>query len=330
MKKIFLGLMILVFSLVVLAGCGGKEAAKKDTAKKDTYPTKPVTLIVSYAAGGGTDLGARLLAPHLEKELGVPVVVVNKPGAAGWVGWSELLKSQPDGYTLGYVNAPSVFAGYLNPSTKRKETIDSFELLVNHVYDPGVIAVRADDKRFATAKDLIEYAKQNNMTATVNGVGSEPHLAALNMNKQLGTKFKPVQFTGNSEALVSVLGGHVEVLLVKVGEAVSAAKDGQIRILAVMTPNRSPQLPDVPTFKEAVGSDITYHSFRGVAGPKGMDPKVVAKLQDAIEKALKNPEHIKKMKEMGLDVDGTKGEAYKQILKKEEQTMISLKSLLGW
>ena len=329
MKKIICSVMILAFSVLILVGCGGKEAAKKD-AKKDAYPSKPITLIVSYSAGGGTDLGARLLAPHLEKELGVPVVVVNKPGGGGWVGWSELLKSKPDGYTLGYVNAPAVFAGYLNPSTKRKETIDNFELLVNHVYDPGVIAVRADDKRFATVKDLIEYAKKDSLTATVNGVGSEPHMAALNMNKQLGTKFKPVQFSGNSEALVNVLGGHVDVLLVKVGEALSAAKDGQIRILAVMVPKRSSQLPDVPTFKEAIGSDITYHSFRGVAAPQGMDPQVVAKLQTAIEKAMKNPEHIQKMKEMGLEIDGTKGDAYKQMLKKEEATMIGLKSLLGW
>lgn len=325
MKRILFLTVILAISLFALTGCGGKQAVKSDG-----YPDKPITLIVSYAAGGGTDLGARLLAPHLEKELGVPVVVANKPGGSGWVGWSELLKSKPDGYTLGYVNVPAVFGGYLNPSTKRKETIDDFEMIINHVYDPGIIAVRADDKRFATIKDLIEYAKKNELTAASNGVGSEPHVAALQMNKELGTKFKPVQFAGNSEALVNVVGGHVDVLLVKVGEALTPAKEGQIRILAVMVPKRVQQLPDVPSFKEAIGSDISYHSFRGVAGPKGMDPKIVAKLQSALEKAMKNPEHVQKMKEMGLEIDGTKGEEYKKILKQEEAKMISIKGLLGW
>lgn len=322
--KRFLGLaMILAFSLAAITGCG-------TNAKKDAYPNKPVSLIVSYSAGGGTDLGARLLAPHLEKELGVPVVVTNKPGGSGWVGWSELLKSKPDGYTLGYVNAPAVFGGYLNPSTKRKETIDDFELIINHVYDPGIIAVRADDKRFATIKELIEYAKKNELTAACNGVGSESHVAALQMNKELGTKFKPVQVAGNSEALVNVVGGHVDVLMVKVGEAMMPAKEGQIRILAVMVPKRVSQLPDVPSFKEAIGSDISYHSFRGVAAPKGMDPAIVAKLQAALEKAMKNPEHVQKMREMGLEIDATKGEEYKKILKQEEAKMISVKGLLGW
>ncbi|MCX7780101.1 MAG: tripartite tricarboxylate transporter substrate binding protein [Negativicutes bacterium] len=325
MKKYFSAIILLLISLTVLTGCGGKEPAKKDA-----YPNKPITLIVSYAAGGGTDLGARLLAPHLEKELGVPVVIVNKPGGGGWVGWSEMLKSQPDGYTLAYVNAPAVFAGYLNPSAKRKENIDNFNLIINHVYDPGIIAVRADDKRFTDMQDLIEYARKNELTATINGVGSEPHLAALQINQQLGTKLKPVQFAGNSEALVNVLGGHIDVLLVKVGEALQPAKEGQIRILAVMVPKRVSQLPDVPTFKEATGADIQYHSFRGIAGPKDIDPQIVTKLQTAFEKAMKNPEHIKKMQEMGLEIDGTKGEAYKQMLKKEEATMNSLKSLLGW
>jgi tripartite-type tricarboxylate transporter receptor subunit TctC len=270
------------------------------------------------------------LTPYLEKELGVPVVVVNKPGGGGWIGWAELLNSKPDGYTLGYVNAPAVFAGYLNPSTKRKESIENFDFIINHVLDVGIIAVRANDTRFATVKDLIEYARLNSITATSNGVGSEPHLAALQMNQQLGVKLKPVQFAGNSEGLVNVLGGHVDVLMVKVGEVLQPVQDGQIKVLAVMASKRAPQLPDVPTFKEATGSDIEYRSLRGIAVPKGMEPNAVAKLQAALEKAMKHPDHVKKMREMGLEIDGTKGDAYRQMLKKEEATMISLKGLLGW
>ncbi|WP_248928408.1 tripartite tricarboxylate transporter substrate binding protein [Paenibacillus hamazuiensis] len=337
-KKISMAVaLILMFVLVI--GCAQKETgsnskqqtnAGASSAKKTEYPTKPITLIVSYAAGGGTDLGARLLTPYLEKELGVPVVVENKPGGGGWVGWAEMLGAKPDGYTLGYVNAPAVFAGYLNPSAKRKETIDNFELIMNHVIDPGVIAVRADDKRFSNVKDLIEFAKKNELSANANGVGTENHIAALQMNKELGTKLRSVQFSGSAESITSVIGGHVDVLFAKVGEVLEPMKAGQIKILAVMTPERVPQLPDVPTLKESIGSNIEYHSLRGIAGPKGMDPQIVAKLQDAFEKAMKNPEHEKKMSDMGLKVDGTKGEAFKQLLKKEEASMVEVKGLLGW
>ena len=240
------------------------------------------------------------------------------------------MNSKPDGYTLGYVNVPAVFAGYLNPSTKRKETIDNFDLIINHVLDAGVIAVRSNDTRFTTAKELIEYAKKNELTASGAGVGSEPHMAALQMNQQLGTKLKSVHFGGNSEALVNVLGGHVDVLLIKAGEVLQSMQDGQIKVLAVMDSQRSPKMPDVPTFKEAAESDIQFRSLRGIAAPKGLDPQIAAKLQTALEKAMKNPEHVKRMRDMGLEIDGTTGEAYKQMLKKEEAAMIGIKGLLGW
>ena len=329
--------LILMFVLVV--GCAQKETgsnsnqqtnADANNTTKAEYPTKPITLIVSYAAGGGTDLGARLLTPYLEKELGVPVVVENKPGGGGWVGWAELLGAKPDGYTIGYINAPAVFAGYLNPSANRKETIDDFELIMNHVVDPGVIAVRADDNRFSDVKDLIEFSKENELSANANGIGTENHIVALQMNKELGTKFRSVQFSGAAESITGVIGGHVDVLFAKVGEVLEPMKAGQIKILAVMTPERVPQLPDVPTFKESIGSNIEYHSLRGIAAPKGMDPQIVAKLQDAFEKAMNNPEHVQKMSDMGLTVDGIKGEEFKQLLKKEEETMSQMKGLLGW
>lgn len=337
MKKILSLSGIAILTLSILMGCGQQEvnsnkennASQANKASQD-YPNKPIKLIVSYAAGGGTDLGARQLTPFLEKELGVPVVVENKPGGGGWVGWSQMLSAQPDGYTLGYVNAPAVFAGYLNPSAGRKENLDSFEFIINHVIDAGVVAVRANDNRFSNVNDLIEYAKKNKITVNSNGVGTENHMAVLQMNKQLGTKFESVQFGGSAESLTSVLGGHVDVLFAKVGEVLEPAKAGQLKILAVMTPERVPQLPDVPTLKESNGSTIEYHSLRSIAGPKGMDPQVVAKLQAAFEKAMKNPDHVKKMNEMGVNVDGTKGEALVQTLKKEEAIMNDLKGLLGW
>lgn len=336
MKKLVALTAICVLSLGTIIGCAAKQPAapnsssQQPSAQTVDFPKKPITLVVSFAAGGGTDLGARLLTPILEKELGVPVVVENKPGGGGWVGYSQMLGSKPDGYTLGYVNTPGLITGYVNPTAKRQENLDSFEFIINHVVDAGVLAVRADEKRFTNIKELVEFAKTNEISASSNGVGSGNHFASLQMNKQLGTKFRSVQFGGTSEALTGVLGGHVDVLVAKVGEVVEPMKEGQLKVLGVMMPERVPQLPDVPTLKESLGVSIENYSIRGIAGPKGMDPQIVAKLQTALDKAMKDPEHVKKMNDMGLNIDTTKGAEFKEMLKKEEKAVNDLKSLLGW
>ncbi len=331
MKKTLVIVTLLMLVVGTLAGCGGsKDAASpgKSAAKVD-YPTKPITIIVGYAAGGGTDLGARVLAPLLEKELGVPVVIENKPGASAWIAYSEVLKAKPDGYTLGYLNTPSLVFGELNPANKRPK-FESFDYIANHVIDPAVIAVRADDKRFNTAKDLVEYAKKNELTATTNGVGSSNHIGILTLNDKLGIKLKSVHFGGTGEALTAVLGGHVDILICKVGEILEPVKEGQFKVLASATKERAPQLPNVPTLKEAVGVEVINYTTRGIGAPKGLDPQVMAKLQAAVEKAMKNPEHMQKMEKMGLTVDGRKGEEYKKLVAEEEKALADVAHLLGW
>lgn len=332
MKRLPVMMLSFILLLGLLSACGTADnAAQSMNNDTSTYPEKPIKLIVSYSAGGGTDTGARLLTPYLEEELGQSVVVENKPGAAGWLGWGELAHAEPDGYTLGYVNAPAIFAGYVNPSANRKENLESFEFITSHVKDAGVIAVKADDERFKDINSLIEYARKNEVSVTSNGgVGSENHMAALQMNKELKTKFRSVQYDGASEAITGVMGGHVEVLMAKVGEVIQPAKNGDLRVLAVTVPERVEQLPDVPTLKETTGSDITFYSLRGIAAPKGTDPEIIGKLQAAFDKAMNNEEHVAKMKEMGLIIDGMQGEEFLNVLKEEEAKMIQLKGVIGW
>ncbi|WP_053365773.1 tripartite tricarboxylate transporter substrate binding protein [Bacillus sp. FJAT-27245] len=328
--KLFSFVLIL---MLLLAACSSNNTTAKsegkEKKKEKTFPDKPITLIVSFAAGGGTDLGARILAPYLEDELGVPVVVENKPGGGGWIGYADLIKAKPDGYTIGYLNTPGLITGYLNPTTKRQQNLDDFEYIASHVLDAGVIAVKADDNRFNTIEDLIKYAKKNNVTATTNGVASGNHIASLQLNDQIGTKFKPVHFDGTAEAFTAVLGGHVDVLVAKAGEVLEPVKEGQMKVLAVMMEERIAQFPDVPTLKETVG-DVVNYSSRGIGAPKGLDPEVLKVLQDAFEKAINNPEHIAKMEELGLNVDLHIGEDYKNILLEEEKVVSNLKSVLGW
>ncbi|MDQ0221139.1 tripartite tricarboxylate transporter substrate binding protein [Peribacillus cavernae] len=334
MKKLILSLLLI--SLVALTACGNggsqeTSSSKESKAKgKSNFPNKPITLIVSFEAGGGTDTGARTLMPYVEKELGVPITVVNKPGAGGWVGWSELARAKPDGYTIGYINTPNLITGYVNPSFKRKENLDSFELIANHVTDVGAIAVRKDDDRFKDINDLVELAKKKQLTTTSTGVGSDDHFAAVKMNKNLGTKFEAVHTKGFGENLSNILGGHVDVMFANVGEVVKPQEEGQLKVLAVMLPERSPLLPDVPTLKEAGMGDISSASARGIAVPKGMDKENLDILRAAFEKGIKNAKHQEKMEDMGLLVDFRKGDDYTNMLKDEEANVNNLKELLGW
>lgn len=337
MRKIFAMLTVVALFTTLLAGCAQGPQKSTNTPKTDQstaqqidWPKKPITLIVPYAAGGGTDLSARILKPYLEKELGVSVVVENKPGGGGWVGWSALATSKPDGYTIGYMNFPNVIAGYLNPSMKRTENLDSFQFIINHVVDAGVIAIRPDEKRFTNIKELVEYAKNNDLTMNTSGVGSANHFVGVQMNKQLGMKFRFVQTDGTAQAIPNVLGGHVDVLVAGISETMEMLKNGQLKPIAVFGSQRVPQLPDVPTINEAVGAKTEKFISRGIAGPKGIDSQIVAKLEAAFEKAEKNAEHIKKIGDVGMEVETTKGDAYKQLLKKQEGSISELKSVFGW
>ena len=318
---------LLAVSLAVFFTIG--LVAIGNTQTKDKYPNRPINVMCNYAAGGSSDLGVRALMAVVEKDLGVPMNIINRPGAGGWVGWMELLKAKPDGYTISLINTPNLITGYLNPALKRKENIDSFALICNHVTDPGAIAIRNDEKRFKSMKELVEYAKKNDVTTTSTGIMGDDHIAALKFNRKYGTKFEAVHNKGAGESITTVLGGHVDVMFANVGDVTTLYNNNGITVLAVMSAKRSPLLPKVPTLKE-LGYDGVYSwSARGYAAPKGTPPEIIATLNAAFKKAMLSPGHMNKMNEMGLQIDyQDKDELYKS-LKSEEQGVLSIKDLLG-
>lgn len=285
------------------------------------YPAKPVSLIVAYGAGGGTDVTARLLAKDLEKVLGQPVTVQNVTGGGGWTGWGSLAKAEPDGYTIGYINIPNIFAGYLDPKIGRQESLDSFTLLMNHVTDYCVWAVK-EDSPHKTVSDVIEAAKSGPVSVTAHGHGNDDHLAILAMQKTTGVEFKVVHNQSTSESKAQVLGGHVDVLGANVSEVIS----GELRVIGVMSDDRSEFLPDVATFKEQ-GFDQNCSVSRGIAGPKGLPSDITEKITAALEKTLASDEHRKAAKDLGLAIEVVKGQAYIDFLKKTEG---QIKELMGW
>ena len=293
------------------------------------FPARGLLVIVPYAAGGGSDVSARLLARDLEPILGKPVTVENRAGGGGWIGWGSLAASKPDGHTIGYINAPSMFAGYLDRAQggARSENLESFTPLINHVVDPNLWAVRPDSK-FKTVKDVIDEAKRRPGTITLNGGGhgTDDHVAALGIGANNGTSFQMVHFRGTPEGKTQVLAGNIEVLACNVSEVAEDIKAGQFRILGVMSAERSPFIPNGPTFREQ-GFNEVWAVSRGDAAPAGLPKDVEIALIGYLEKTIGSKEHKAKAEALALDPQIIKGEDYRKFLKDNEQ---ATKKLMGW
>lgn len=259
------------------------------------YPDKPINVIVSYSPGGGTDLIARAIAPFMEKYLGnnARIVILNRPGAGGAIGFASLAASAPDGYTIGFINTPNVMtipierdAGY---------TIDKFETLGNIVDDPGNFSVH-NDSPIKSLKDLAAAAKAKPGAVTygTTGVGSDDHLAGLLFSRVAGVQLNHIPMKGAADVKTGVVGHQIDVAAMNIGEAMQAAAGGApMRQLGVMAAKRSSVAPNVPTFAEQ-GFNLEMSSLRGIAAPKGLPPAVKQQLVQAIERAANDPEFQKK------------------------------------
>jgi tripartite-type tricarboxylate transporter receptor subunit TctC len=294
------------------------------------FPAKGLTIIVPYGPGGGSDITARLLAKDLEVVIGKPVTVENRAGGGGWIGWGSLAASPPDGYTLGYINAPSMFAGYLDRSIaggSRKENLESFTPLMNHVIDYNVWAVKAGSK-FKTVKDVIEEAKKNpgKLTANGGGHGSDDHIAILAIEANTGAKLTMVHFRSTAEGKTQVLGGHIDILAANISEIAEDVRSGQVRVLGVMSPTRSKFLPNAPTFREQ-GYNEVWAVSRGIAGPAGLPKPVETALIGFLEKTITTKEHQAKAEALSLEPRVIKGDEYRKFLKDNEQ---ATKRLMKW
>ncbi|WP_218314173.1 tripartite tricarboxylate transporter substrate binding protein [Halomonas sp. 18071143] len=294
------------------------------------YPERPISTLISFGAGGNTDVGARILFPAVERELGVPLNIINRPGGGGWVGWTQLLNSPSDGYTLGYINTPNLITGYLDPQYRRNVDLADFEPIANHVTDYGVISINKDEKRFSDIDELVAYAQANVLTASTTGANGDDHIAMLKMNHQYNTQFVPVHTTGTAEQRAAIQGGHVDVNFSNVGDTNMAHRNGDLNIIAIMAPERSSFIPDVPTLEELGYSGVISWSARGIAAPKGIDPAQRELLEAAFVRGMQDPEHMARMEEMGLMVDIRTGDAYREMLEEEEESVRALEDLLGW
>jgi len=267
------------------------------TAALADYPEKPIEVIVGYSAGGGTDVMARTVAKFLEEELGegASVVIKNMPGAGGQIGFTEVAKAAPDGYTLGTFNLPAALA--LTHDRDADYDVNSYTYLANFVEDPNTITVAASSP-FQTLGELLDAAKADPgaITLGLSSLGGNDHFGANMIAAAAGAEFTLVPFKGASNARTAIMGGHVAGGTMTLGQTTNFPDE--LRVLAVLAGERSPFRPDVPTAKE-LGFDVQMSSLRGIVAPAGMDEAMADQLRAALTAVNANPDFQAMMAEQG-------------------------------
>ena len=273
------------------------------SAFAQTYPSKPIRLLVPFAPGGSTDLIARIVADPLGKALGQPVVVENKAGGGGVIGALEVSRAAPDAYTLGLATASSAATNpAINPAIAYKPLTD-FTPVINMVATPNVLAIHPS----FPAKDMAGFlkelrAKPGRYDYASSGTGGIGHLQ-MELFKQLSNTFVVhIPYAGAGPALRDTVGGQVPIIFDNLPSALPHIQGKRLVALAVAAPERVAELPDVPTFKELGMAPVNRPALYGIWGPKAMPAPLVAQLNAAVRKVLQDPAVIKRIEATGSRV----------------------------
>ena len=283
------------------------------------FPAKDITLVCPWSAGGGTDTLSRALVKNAKKYLGVNVNVVNKTGGMGAVGMGDVAHAKPDGYTVCMLTTQlSTYRlmGLADLSYR------NFDLLMLLNRSEGVIAVKADSQ-WKTMKDLIDYARANPGKLTVGhtGAGGAWHLAMASLATSNHVEFTYVPFDGAAPSRTALLGGHVDVVPAGVDELLQLYQSGQIRVLAIASDQRNPAMPDVPTYAEAGFPSDPISDWRGLGAPKGLPPKVLAKLEQGFKKCFDDPEFKKLADQLAIHLVYKNSKDFGKFLAGMEKTL---------
>ncbi|MGI6630581.1 MAG: tripartite tricarboxylate transporter substrate binding protein [Bacillota bacterium] len=282
----------------VISGCSSN--AENDS--EVNFPEQPVTLVVPYGAGGGTDVIARKVASLAERSLGETITVVNKPGGVTAPAMLEISQSKPDGYNLLVVSTPLVTLRHINDDITI--SYEDFEPIVGMNEDLYCISVLADSE-FNSVQDIVDFAKEHpgELKIGAAGPGGTFYMSVLSFLDATGIDAKIVPHPEGVNAIrTALLGNHVDVIAVGVGDILEFVKGKQIKVLAVAGNERNSYLPDVPTLKEEGIDAVPVSTFRGIVGPKGMPEEVVETLHSAFKEALESQELVDFMESSALDV----------------------------
>jgi tripartite-type tricarboxylate transporter receptor subunit TctC len=294
------------------------------------YPERPITLIVPWGAGGGTDATGRILASLMEQELGVPVSVVNRTGGSGVVGHSAIATAAPDGYTLGVV---TVEIGMMHWQGLTELTYEDYTPLALYNADPAGLQVRADSE-WDSAQAVLDAVKASpgDHKSSGTGQGGIWHLALAGMLQEAGiapdaAPWVPSQ--GAAPGLQDLVAGGVDIVTCSVPEAQALLEAGRVKSLAVMSPERNPTFPDVPTLKEATGLDWQVAAWRGIAGPKGLPQEVSDKLVPLLQQIWEGQEFRDFMAQRGFGLVWRDPEGFRTYMAESDESLGSVMKAVG-
>ena len=272
-------------------------------ALAQTYPSKPVTIVVPFPPGGSSDMIGRALAQKMSESLGQSVVVENKPGATGAIGATVVKNAHPDGYTL-LVSSLAVFV--VNPhlqKTLQYDPLKDFDLITVAVQAPNVLVCNPGFEA-KTVQDVIAYEKKNpgKLTFASSGAGSSDHLTAELFWQKTGTTGLHVPYKGGAPAISDLIAGHAQCSFQNINAVISHIQADKLKALAITSAKRSPLLPNVPTLAEAGVKGVDVYSWQAMAAPKGLPADVRNKIQKAAVAALKDPVVAKRMTDIGFEI----------------------------
>ena len=295
MKRI-LALALTLVMIFALVGAGSAYA--------DFKPDGPVSMIVAYKAGSGTDNTARILAKYAEKYVGQTIVIDNAEGGSGSIGWSKLADSDPDGLTIGFINLPNFSSSIVNDMGTY--TVDSFAPICNHVTETSIVIVRAADDRFPDLKSLVEFGKANEGTkqellASTNGPQASNHIGAQAFANSAGFLYTDIPQGGTADQLLSLRGAEADFSVVKLADIVG--QESEYRILGVFADERLPELPDVPTLGELGYYEGWLGSSRCLVAPAGVSEDVIKFYEDAFKKTMEDPDYLAAAEQAGMATD---------------------------
>ena len=289
------------------------------TAQQPEYPNRPIKIIVCLPAGGGVDTVTRIVADKLQRRLGQPIVIENKGGQSGNLGAEAVWAAEPDGYTL-LASQPAPIT--TNPLLYKNVTFDParFTPIAVMTTIPNTLTVRTDFPA-KNVQELIAYAKANpgKLSYASQGNGTTSHLTAVMFEQATGTKLLHVPYRGTAPAINDLMGGHVDAFFNEFATSMEMHKAGKARILAVTTPKRVPELPDIPTMQEAGLTAFVSDTWNAISAPPKTPAPIVAKLNAAINDVLQAPEMQSHLSLMHLQAVGGTPQRMAEIIKADTQ-----------
>jgi tripartite-type tricarboxylate transporter receptor subunit TctC len=287
-------------------------------AARAAYPEKPIRMIVPTAAGTSSDTLVRVLADALGKQMGVPIIVDNKPGGSNIIGTMEVARAAPDGYTLGYGNIVSLA---INRSLLAKVPYDVEKdlTLISNCWRVSNVLVVNNDVPVKSVKELVDYAKKNpdKLAMASGGNGTTGHLSGELFKAMTGISMLHVPYRGGGQAVSDVIGGQAQVMFDNISLLAPYAKGGRVRALAVTSARRSPVFPDLPTIAEAGITGYETVSWGGIIGPAGLPKAIVDKVNADIRKALATPALRERFAALDTEPDGSTQQEFVELVRRE-------------